>query len=100
METLIEDGEGRKLTIRTLNMRDQLRLFKALGPELSLNELYLGFATLAASVTAVDGVPLPFPSNEAAIEHAVERLGEAGLEAVALATSSTGPLAVQAQAGN
>lgn len=100
METVIEDSEGRKLTIRTLNMRDRLRLFKALGPELSLNEPYLGFATLAASVIAVDGVPLPFPSNEAAVEHAAERLGDAGLEAVALATDHSEFAAVQAQAGN
>ena len=100
METIVEDIGGRKLTIRVLNMRDRLRLFKALGPELSLNEPYLGFAALAASVSAVDGVPLPFPSSEAAIEHAAERLGEAGLEAVALATERSDPLAVQAQAGN
>ena len=100
METIVEDSDGRKLTIRVLTMRDRLRLFKALGPELSLNEPYLGLATLAASVSAVDSVPLPFPSNEAAIEHAAERLGEAGLEAAALAIEHSDPLAVQAQAGN
>jgi hypothetical protein len=100
METIVEDSGGRKLTIRVLNMRDRLRLFKALGPELSLNEPYLGFATLAASVSAVDGVPLPFPSSEVAIEHAAERLGEAGLEAVALATERSDLMTVQAQAGN
>lgn len=100
MERVIEDGEGRKLAIRTLTMRDRLRLFKILGPELSLNEPYLGLAALAASVVSIDGVPMPFPATEAAIEHAVERLGEAGLEAVAVATAPADPQAVKAQAGN
>lgn len=100
MEKVIEDSRGRKLAIRALTMRDRLRLFKALGPELSLNEPYLGLAALAASVTAVDGVPLPFPGNEAAVENAVERLGEEGLDAVALATEPADPAVVQAQAGN
>ena len=100
MEKTIEDSKGRRLVIRELTMRDRLRLFKALGPELSLNEPYLGLAALAASVNAVDGVPLPFPANEAAVEHAVERLGEEGLDAVALATERADPAVVQAQAGN
>ena len=100
MEKMVEDSEGRKLMIKELTMRDRLRLFKALGPELSLNEPYLGLASLAASVAAIDSVPLPFPTNEAAVEYAVERLGEEGLDAVALATEQVDTMAVQAQAGN
>jgi hypothetical protein len=99
-ERVIEDARGRKLTLRALTMLDRLRLFKALGSQLSMNDAYLGVASLAASVTAVDGVPLLFPTGEAAVENAVERLGEDGIEAVALALDSGDASAVKALAGN
>lgn len=99
-ERRVTDKTGRTLTLRALSMLDRLRLFKALGPELSLNEAYVGLATLAASVTAIDEVPLPFPGSEAAVENAVERLGEAGIEAVASASEEDDFETVKAQAGN
>ncbi|MGC9268998.1 hypothetical protein [Acidiphilium sp.] len=99
-ERVIEDARGRQLSLRALTMLDRLRLFKALGSTLSLNEAYLGVASLAASVTAVDGVPLLFPTNEAAVENAVERLGEDGIEAVAVALDASDTASVKALAGN
>lgn len=99
-ESSVTDGFGRNLALRRISMLDRLRLFKALGPELSLNEAYVGIAALAASVTAIDGVPLPFPSGEAAVENAVEKLGEAGIEAAAQAADADDFELVKAQAGN
>jgi hypothetical protein len=99
-DRVIEDARGRQLSLRSLTMLDRLRLFKALGTNLSMNDAYLGVASLAASVTAVDGVPLLFPASEAAVEHAVERLGEEGIEAVALALDADDAGAVKALAGN
>ncbi|HQT74588.1 MAG TPA: hypothetical protein PLX84_11670 [Acidiphilium sp.] len=96
----VEDARGRLLALRPLTMLDRLRLFKALGPELSMNEAYLGVASLAASVSAIDGVPLPFPASEAAVENAVERLGEAGIEAAAAALQPEDAGTVRALAGN
>lgn len=93
---VIEDARGRRLALRPLSMLDRLRLFKALGSELSMNEAYLGVASLAASVGAIDDVPLPFPASEAAVENAVERLGEEGIEAVATALEPADPAAVRA----
>ena len=77
------DANGRRLAIRLLGALDKLRLFKAAGPDLAQNEPYLGLAMLACSVTAIDDVPLPFPSSEAQIERAVQLLGDEGLTAVA-----------------
>lgn len=77
------DNEGRELQIRQLGALDRLRLYKTLGDQLSSNDSYFGVAYLAASVTQVDGVPLPWPGTEAQIEAAVSRLGDAGLDAVA-----------------
>lgn len=96
----VEDARGRMLALRPLTMLDRLRLFKALGAELSMNDAYLGVASLAAAVSAIEGVPLPFPANEAAVENAVERLGEDGIEAVAMALEPGDPAAVKALAGN
>ena len=82
-ELSASDALGRVLSLRRITMLDRLRLFKAIGAELSMNDAYFGVACLVAAVTAIDGVPILFPTSEAMIEHAVERLGEAGLDAVA-----------------
>jgi len=79
------DAEGRVLALRRLNALDKLRLFKAAGPVLAHNQPWLGLAILAASVTAIDDVPVPPPSTEAHIEALVARLGDHGLNAIAAA---------------
>lgn len=99
-ERIIEDGRGRRLSVRPLTMIDRLRLFKALGGELSMNDAYLGVASLAASVMSIDGLPMLFPMGEAAVETAVERLGEDGIEAVAMALEPIAAEEIKAQAGN
>jgi hypothetical protein len=82
-ETVI-DGDGRRL-LRRLTALDRLRLFKAAGPLLSQNQPWLGMALIASSVTSIDDVPIPPPSNEAQIEAMIGRLGDAGVAAVAQA---------------
>ncbi|MDE2197918.1 MAG: hypothetical protein KGJ41_02760 [Rhodospirillales bacterium] len=49
------------------------------------NQAWLGLAVLACSVSAIDGVPVPFPGNETQIEALVDRLDEEGLSAIAAA---------------
>jgi hypothetical protein len=77
------DSRGRTLTLRHLSALDKLRLFKAAGPTLAQNGPWMGVALLAASVAAIDDVPVPAPVTEAQIEALVGRLGEEGLAAVA-----------------
>ncbi len=96
----VTDKAGRVLGLRRVGVLEQLRLFKALGPELSENRAYMGLARVAAAVAMVDGVPLPFPAHEAAIEAALERLGEDGVEAVGDALLAHETRDVAAQAGN
>jgi hypothetical protein len=100
MERIITDRTGRTLSLRRVGVLETLRLYKALGPELSMNEAYMGLAVIAASVAVLDGVPMPFPSGEAAIEACLERLGEEGTEAIAAAILPEPAHAVVAQAGN
>jgi hypothetical protein len=74
---------GHRIGLRRLNALDKLRLLKAAGPELAQNEPWLSVAMLASSVTAIDDVPVPAPTNERQIEAIVSQLGDEGLAAVA-----------------
>jgi hypothetical protein len=85
---VVRDADGRELVLRRMTALDRLRLFKAIGPVLSQNNLYLGMATLAASVTSIDTVPVPAPVTEGQIEALVARLGDTGIAAVAGAFSA------------
>jgi hypothetical protein len=78
----IVDSTGRVLTIRFLKPLDRMRLIAAVGGELAKNEMYLGYAVLAASVTAINGDLIPKPRTVREIEFLVDRLGDEGLEAV------------------
>lgn len=97
---VITDAQGRALSLRRLTVLDRLRLFKAAGPVLAENAPWFGMAVLAASVEAIDGVPVPLPSSEAQIEAAVVRLGEEGLSAVAEALERDEVSKVEQLAGN
>ena len=91
------DAQGRRLTLRRLTALDKLRLFKAAGAELAHNQPWLGMALLAASVAAIDDVPVPPPTNEAQIEAMVSRLGDDGIAAIANALApDTAPLDLSA----
>jgi phage FluMu protein gp41 len=97
----VTDAAGRRIALRRLTALDKLRLFKAAGPGLSQNQPWLGMAVLAASVAAIDDIPAPFPASEAQIEALVQRLGDAGLSAVATGLDSAAPaLDVAAHSGN
>ncbi|MBU6448046.1 MAG: hypothetical protein KGQ26_00320 [Rhodospirillales bacterium] len=96
----VTDKAGRALELRHVGVLEQLRLFKALGPELSENRAYMGLARVAAAVAMVDGVPLPFPAHEKAIEAALERLGEDGVDAVGQALLAHEERDLAAEAGN
>jgi hypothetical protein len=78
----VKDATGRVLTVRRPGALDRLRLFKALGPGLSGNTQYLGYAMLAMCVVAIDDVPVPQPSSEALMEGLIGRLGDEGLIAI------------------
>ena len=95
----VTDGLGRRLSLRRLTLLERLGLFEAAGAELSRNDRWLGLAALAASVSAIDGVPVPLPASKAAVEAAVQRLDEPGIAAVAAALAPE-PAFDKALAGN
>ena len=97
----VSDARGRALSLRRLNALDKLRLFKAAGPVLAQNPLWLGMATLATAVTSIDSVPVPPPVNEAQIEALVGKLGDEGISAIAAALApATDTPSLADRAGN
>jgi hypothetical protein len=95
MADVVSDAAGRKLVLRRMGAVEQLRIFKALGPELSENGPYVNGALIAASVAMIDELPLPFPVNEAGVEAALERIG---LEAMAVVARAMAPQTAEALA--
>lgn len=79
---LVTDSRGRTIQARKVGPLERLRLFKAIGPQNSKNEQYLGYAMLAASCSAIDGDPVHFPTSELQVEAIVTRLGDEGMEAM------------------
>lgn len=77
----VVDARGRVITIRKFGPIDRMRLVTAIGGKLAENSEYMGYATLAAVVVAIDGQP-QLASTERQIELLVELLGEDGLAAV------------------
>ncbi len=97
----VTDKSGRLISCRQLNAVDRLRLYKSLGPGLVENGPYYAVAYLAASVTELEAVPVPWPTNETQIEAIVSRLGDDGLEAISSALETSADQSdISTNAGN
>jgi len=79
----VRDAGGRLIKVRRLSAR-------ATGADNS-NERYVGYATLASSVTEIDGLPVHFPFNTTQLEALVQRLDDEGLAAAARALIAVTP---------
>ncbi|GLR67565.1 hypothetical protein GCM10010909_22460 [Acidocella aquatica] len=100
MVEIVTDDAGRKLHLRRIGVVEQMRLFKALGPELSANASYMHGALMGAAVEMIDGVPLPFPASEAGLEAALERIGLDAMPVIAKAMGQGSDQELAAAAGN
>ncbi|HQT63912.1 MAG: hypothetical protein B7Z75_03980 [Acidocella sp. 20-57-95] len=100
MNTMIVDKAGRRIALRRIGVLETLRLYKAVGPELSINSAYMSAASIASAAAMIDDVPLPFPVNEAGVELLIERLGDDGITAIADAMTAPAHGMVIAEAGN
>jgi hypothetical protein len=78
----VTDSRGRVISIGTLNALEKLRMFEVVGAENAANQAYLGYATLAFLVNAIDGVPVARPTAKRELEALVARLDDDGLNAV------------------
>ena len=81
-EEVITDAKGRKITLRKLNVLDQVRLLRAVGADQARNQPYVEIVTMSASVSDIDGVPVLLPVNERQIDAAIGRIGDEGFAAL------------------
>lgn len=100
MAEIVMDKAGRRIQLRRIGVLEQLRLFKALGPQLSVNVPYMHGALIAAAVSMIDDVPLPFPTSEAGLEAALERIGLDAMPVIAQAMAPRSDDDLVAEAGN
>lgn len=75
------DPRGRPLKIRRLTALDRMRLALIVGAEAAENASFMKYATLAYSVTAIDGAAVATNSLRE-LEAVVANLDEGGLSAV------------------
>lgn len=80
---VVTDAMGRRLRVKKPNPYQRMRLFRIIGSTDATNDPYMGYAALAISVTEIDGEAVTFPSTQLQIEALVQRLDDAGMEAVA-----------------
>lgn len=68
--------------MRSLDVLEQTKLLRAIGPAQASNEPYVAMVQMAAMVTAIDGAPIPTPRNELQIDSLIGRLGNDGFAAL------------------
>jgi hypothetical protein len=78
----VTDALGRMIGLRKIGPLEKMRLFKAVGPQNSRNEQYLGLAMLAYMCCELDGETINPPVTEVQVEALVARLGDEGLNAI------------------
>lgn len=86
---VVTDSRGRKIEVRKLKTLDRMRLLELVGSENANNDRYLGYATLAFSVTSIDDQPIPRPATKMALEAIVQNLDDDGFEAVSKGIAET-----------
>lgn len=82
MADIVTDAKGRKITLRKLTIVEQVRLLRAMGPVQASNEPYSQVVNMAAMVSDIDGIPVPFPINEVQIDAAIKVIGDEGFSAL------------------
>lgn len=100
MGEVVIDSAGRRIQLRRIGVVEQMRLFKALGPELSANATYMHGALIGAAVAMIDDFPMPFPTTEAGLEAALERIGLDAMPVVAKALEQISDQELADAAGN
>ncbi len=91
-------SDGRKISLREPGPDQMLDLILGVGAEASMNPTWMNYAVHAASVIELDGQPLPFPMDEAAVKNVLRKLGSRGFSEVFVLNSKASPVKTEAEA--
>ncbi|MEN7527025.1 hypothetical protein [Cupriavidus sp. DL-D2] len=81
-EVVVPDAKGRKLTLRRPGILAQFRLVEAMGPEAASNDVYRFMCMPLLYLVAIDGEPVPPPTNKVQLEALIQRVEEDGFAAI------------------
>lgn len=73
------DHKSRRIRVRRLDPRDNMRLAKLVGPDCVKNEEYMIYARAAYVVSAIDGEPEGPLMSVSELEFMADRLGDEGI---------------------
>lgn len=79
---IVTDATGRKLRLRILDPGDTMDILEAAGPSSSYPG-FMQYAMAVCSVSAINDVPLPLPTDRRALKAAGKLLGNDGFAAMA-----------------
>ncbi|MDE2468742.1 MAG: hypothetical protein KGL35_08365 [Bradyrhizobium sp.] len=80
-EQVVEDSTGRIITLRKPGVLAQYRLVEMMGSA-AQNQVYMGMVLPLLYVSAINDDKLPALSSKREVEALIQRLDEAGIEAV------------------
>lgn len=80
-EQMVEDSTGRVITLRKPGVLAQYRLVEMLG-DAAKNQVYMGMCLPLLYVTGINDDKLPALASKRELEALIQRLDEAGIEAV------------------
>jgi hypothetical protein len=78
----IDDGDGRRFTLREANPADMLDLIEAAGTAAS-SGAWMRYALMICSVSAIDGKPVLMPLTKNGVRELAKRIGNTGMDALA-----------------
>lgn len=84
-------SDGRKISLREPGPDQMLDLILGVGAEAAMNPTWMNYAVHAASVVELDGQPLAFPMDEAAVKNVLRKLGSKGFSEVFLLNTKAAP---------
>ena len=82
MSEVLTDADGREIEVRALSVLERRRLIRNWGLAADIDR-WVGEAMLAAHVRTLGGLPVLMPTTPDAADILVDKLGPAGMDAVA-----------------
>ena len=81
-QVVVDVGDGRKVTLRRPGVLAQFKMIEMLGPEASMNSVFVNMVFPITYVIAIDGEPVSRITTRPQLDALIQQLDEAGVKAV------------------
>jgi hypothetical protein len=79
---VVETSDGRKITLRKPGVLAQFKMIEMLGGAAAANQVFVNMVLPVTFVVAIDGDPVSRITTRSELDALIQRLDEAGIEAV------------------